>query len=76
MSGLPPTISFVGDLEPFKDETINYIEALKIAGVLTRFKLYKGAFHAFEIMVPNSPISKDANAFQLRAFEEFYDTFI
>ena len=76
VSGLPPTISFVGDMEPFKDETIDYMNALKDAGVPTRFKLYKGGMHGFEVLAPKAPISLEANEFQLSAFEEFYDTYI
>lgn len=75
-SGLPPTISFVGDLEPFKDETIHFMEALRDAGVPTRFKLYEGGYHGFEVLAPKAPISIDANAFQLDAFEEFLDTYV
>ncbi len=76
LSNLPPTISFVGDMEPFKDETIAYIDALNAAGVPTKFKLYKGAFHGFEVLLPKVPISKDANEFQLSAFAEYYDAYL
>lgn len=76
LSGLPPTISFVGDMEPFKDETLAYIKGLDAAGVPTKFKLYPGAFHGFEILVPKAPISVDANEFQLSAFADYYDQFI
>lgn len=76
LTGMPPTISFVGDMEPFKDETIAYIEALKRAGVPTRFKLYEGGFHGFETVAPKAAISKDANEFQVAAFAEFYDKYL
>jgi acetyl esterase/lipase len=76
LSGMPPTISFVGDLEPFKDETINYIDALKRAGVPTKFKLYEGGFHGFEAMAPKAAISRNANEFQVGAFADFYDKYL
>ena len=76
LKGMPPTISWVGDMEPFKDETIHYMDALKRAGVPTKFKLYEGGYHAFEVLVPDAAISKDANEFQLSAFAEFYDTYL
>jgi len=72
----PPTISFVGDLEPFKDETIAYIDALKEEGIDTKFKLYKGAYHAFDAYVPNAQISRDAVKFTYDSFGEFYDKYI
>ena len=72
----PPTISFVGDLEPFYDENVAYIEALKKASVPVKFKIYKGAYHGFEVGSPKAQIAMEANKFQLDAFEEFYDTYI
>lgn len=75
-SGFPPTISFVGDLEPFYDENIAYIEALKNASVPVEFKVFKGGYHGFEVGSPKAAISKEANKFQLDAFEKFYDQYI
>ncbi|MEM6804993.1 MAG: alpha/beta hydrolase [Bacteroidota bacterium] len=72
----PPTISFVGDLEPFYDENIAYIEGLKKAEVPVKFKVFKGGYHGFEVGSPNAGIAKEANKFQLDAFEEFYDKYI
>jgi len=72
----PPTVSFVGDLEPFKDETIAYIETLKKEGVDVKFELYKGAYHGFDAYVPAAQISKDAVKFTYDAFGEFYDKYI
>jgi acetyl esterase/lipase len=66
--GLPPTCTFVGDLEPFRDETIRYIDELKAAGVSTAFKLYPGAFHAFDVLAPKAAVSRAATAFYLDWF--------
>ena len=72
----PPTISFVGDLEPFYDENVAYIEALKSAGIPVRFEVFKGGYHGFEVVAPKTPFGQKANQFQLDAFEEFYDRYI
>lgn len=72
----PPTITFVGDLEPFKDETINYVEALKKENIPVQFEIFKGAFHAFEIIGKDTMIGKRANDFQFRAFGEYYDRYL
>jgi acetyl esterase/lipase len=72
----PPTISFVGALDPFRDETTHYLEALKAAGVPTRFKVFPGAFHGFETVAAKTAIGKAGNAFQLEAFEEFFDAYV
>ena len=74
--GFPPTISFVGDLEPFYDENVSYIESLKKASVPVKFKVFKGGYHGFEVGSPKAKISIEANEFQLDAFEEFYDKYI
>lgn len=73
---LPPTITFVGELEPFKDETINYVEALKKENVPVKFELFKGAYHAFETLAKNADVSKRANKFQYEAWAEYYDRFL
>jgi len=68
-SGLPPTATFVGDLEPFRDETIEYVNNLKKAGVPVHFKIFKGCYHAFEQMCPKAEISKQANRFLLDSYK-------
>lgn len=72
---LPPTITFVGELEPFKDETINYVEALKAAGVPVKFELYEKAFHGFELLATKTPIAKRANKFHYESWSEYYDKY-
>jgi len=74
-ANLPPTITFVGDMEPFRDETIAYVEALKRANVPVQFQLYQGCFHAFEQLLPKSEIAQEARQFLLKAFGEYYDLY-
>lgn len=62
LSGLPPCYTFVGELDPFRDETIEYATRLIQSGVPTEFHLYPGCFHGFEGIVPDADISKRANA--------------
>ena len=69
----PPTITFVGDLEPFRDETIAYAEALSAAGIPVAFELFKGCFHGFDLIAPDAGISKKANRFLLEAYGRYYD---
>lgn len=59
-SGLPPTATFVGDLEPFRDETIHYVENLKRAGVKVAFQLCKGCYHGFDVLNPKAKVSMEA----------------
>jgi acetyl esterase/lipase len=74
-SNLPPAVTFVGDLEPFRDETIEYVENLKKAGIPVEFELFKGCFHAFETVVPNAKVSKAANQLLTNAFAHAVDNF-
>lgn len=57
-SGLPPLYALVGELEPFRDEVIEYASKLVRAGVPTELHLYPGCFHACERIAPNAKISR------------------
>ena len=49
LSGLPPTYTCVGELDPFRDETLEYVARLAQAGVPVEFHLYPGCFHGFDL---------------------------
>jgi acetyl esterase/lipase len=73
LSGLPPCYTYVGGLDPHRDETIAYITRLVQAGVPASFTLYPGVIHGFELEVPEAALSrhavKTALAFLKRAFQ-------
>ncbi len=73
---LPPTITFVGDLEPFKDETVTYVDNLRKAGIPVTFQLFEGCYHAFEKIRPNLKISKEARSFLLNSYSEYVDKYV
>jgi len=58
LAGLPPTYTCVGQLDPFRDETIEYVARLARAGVDVEFHLYPGCYHAFEHADPNAETSQ------------------
>lgn len=68
-AGLPPAISFVGGLEPFRDETLTYMARLRAAGVPVHFRLFPGCYHAFDMMAPLSKPAREARAFFTAALE-------
>lgn len=72
----PPTFTFVGGIDPFRDETIEYVESLKQANIPVKFKLFEGCYHAFEFVTPKTQIAKDAMRFMYESYDEFYDTYI
>ncbi len=75
-SDLPPTITHVGSLEPFRDETIEYVNALEAAGVPTKFKLFEGAYHGYNNLSPETSIGKAGDKFQFDAFAAYYDLYV
>jgi acetyl esterase/lipase len=74
-SGFPPTISFVGELEPFRDEVIQYMENIKEYDIPTKFQIFPKAYHGFESVVPEANISKKAQKFLINSYAEFYDKY-
>lgn len=67
-SNLPPAYTFVGDIEPFYDETLIYINNLQKAGIEAKIDIYENCFHAFDMLFPFKKISKLA----IKKFEEEY----
>lgn len=59
-SGLPETITFIGTLDPFRSETMEYIENLSEANVPVEFHIFGGCFHGFDVFAPEATISKRA----------------
>lgn len=75
-SDFPPTITFVGEYEPFYWETVEYVRRLKEAGVDVAFKEYERCTHGPEFLVPHAPLGQDALAFSLDNYANFYDRYI
>lgn len=72
-NNLPPTVTFVGDVEPFRDETIKYVQHLKESGVSVEFEIYKGCYHGFDIISPKADVSKKAISFFMNSFKYAVD---
>ncbi|MCR4607577.1 MAG: alpha/beta hydrolase [Oscillospiraceae bacterium] len=67
--GLPPCYTFVGDGEPFYKETLDYIANLQAAGVDAKADVYPSNVHAFDMLWPDSEISKAA----ISRFNEYFE---
>ena len=65
-SNLPSAYTFVGSGEPFYAETLAYIQKLTEAGVEAEVDVYPSDCHAFDILDPESEVSRQA----IRTFEE------
>lgn len=66
--GLPPAVSFVGSLDPFRDETQEYMENLRNAGVPVEFRVFEGCYHGFDQVCPDARVSRDATSLVVEAF--------
>jgi acetyl esterase/lipase len=57
VSGLPPALIQVGELDVFRDENITYATRLLQAGVPTELHVYPGAYHGWDAVAPQAPSS-------------------
>ncbi len=57
LSGLPPAWIGVGTLDLFYQECLDYARRLRAAGVPVHEEIVPGAFHAFDQIADNAPIS-------------------
>ena len=67
---LPYTYTCVGQLDPFRSETLTYITKLAEAGVDVEFHLYPGAYHGFEGLNPDADIAVHAVSEYLQAVKK------
>jgi acetyl esterase/lipase len=58
LAGLPPAFIGVGAIDLFVDEDVEYARRLIGAAVPTELVVVPGAYHAFDLMVPDAQISK------------------
>jgi acetyl esterase/lipase len=72
-TGLPPTTTFVGSLDPFRDETIEYVEHLRAAGVPAELRVFEGCYHGFDLLRPDSKPGRAANEFLCEHFAAAVD---
>jgi acetyl esterase/lipase len=57
LSGLPPTLIQVGELDLFRDEDIDYAARLLRAGVPAELQVYAGVYHGSDGLVPDADVS-------------------
>ena len=62
LEGFPPTFIATGDLDLFMEENIRLIERLQAAGITADIYMAEGAYHGFNVMVPDAQVSKAFHA--------------
>lgn len=68
-TNLPPCYTFVGDGEPFYDETLKYVDDLRKAGVKAEVDVYHTNRHAFDMLWPEDKLSRRA----IKTFEMYFE---
>jgi acetyl esterase/lipase len=58
LAGLPPAFISVGDIDLFVDEDLEYARRLIAAGVPTEVHVVPGAYHGYDVLVPDAGPSK------------------
>ncbi|MFV0379917.1 MAG: alpha/beta hydrolase [Anaerorhabdus sp.] len=66
---LPPCFTYIGDIDPFYNETIDYVDNLKKANINAECLILNGCFHAFEIIKPNSKVAIKSKKMLLEALK-------
>jgi len=70
LSGLPAAYMCVGQLDPFRDEVMEYASRLAGAGVPVEFHLYHGCYHGFDAIANDTPVCRQARDEYIRAFRQ------
>ena len=60
LRGLPPCYTFVGEIEPFYCETVEYVRRLREAGVEASCDVYPDWFHAYDLFFPAKKVVREA----------------
>jgi acetyl esterase/lipase len=62
VAGLPPAWIGVGSIDLFVEEDMEYARRLVHAGVATELSVVRGAFHGFDLLVPDAEASQQFSA--------------
>jgi len=72
LSGLPPAFIVVGGIDILAREDVSYAQRLLGFGVEVELHVYPGAFHAFDVKVPDAQVSKNCNSAVLWALRRAF----
>ena len=76
LEGMPPCYTFVGDGEPFYQETLDYVHRLNTAGIAAGMDVYHTDVHAFDMLYPDRVESRAAIARFEKKFGEILQTMV
>src|ERR1700686_2582154 len=74
VAGLPPAWIGVGSIDLFVEEDMEYARRLVHAGVATELLVMRGAFHGFDLLVPDAEVSQQFSASWKSALRKAFAT--
>ncbi len=74
VAGLPPAWIGVGAIDLFVEEDMEYARRLVHAGVATELLVVRGAFHGFDLLVPDAGVSQQFSASWKSALRKAFAT--
>jgi acetyl esterase/lipase len=74
VAGLPPAWIGVGSIDLFVEEAMEYARRLVHAGVATELLVVRGAFHGFDLLVPDAEASQQFSASWKTALRKAFAT--
>jgi acetyl esterase/lipase len=74
VAGLPPAWIGVGSIDLFVEEDMEYAHRLIHAGIATELLVMPGAFHGFDLLVPDASASKQFSASWKSALRKAFAT--
>lgn len=72
LAGLPPTFIGVGSIDLFVDEDVDYGRRLLNSGVQVELNVVPGAYHGFDGIAPNAPLTHRFRAAELGALRRAF----
>jgi acetyl esterase len=64
LTGLPATLITCSDVDPLRDEAVDYARRLMSAGVLTELHVFAGTCHGFDAFLPEWNVTQQLYAMQ------------
>ncbi|MEP1229082.1 MAG: alpha/beta hydrolase [Litorimonas sp.] len=74
LSDLPPTLIATGSLDLFAPENAAYGKRLADQGIAVETKVFDGAYHGFNVMLPDATISREFHAFCVKGLKTAFKT--
>lgn len=74
LSGLPAALITCAEIDPFRDEAVEYAQRLRSAGVPTEVHVFSGACHGFDSLLPEWSASQRLFALQGAALSTAFRT--